>query len=97
MTQRDWRAPARTLGVFLDGDGMQALSEQGEPLRDDSFVLLFNAGAEAVVFTLPPRRFGRRWVLEVSTAEPDEDGMSFPARGLLALEGRSVAVLRRAA
>ena len=97
MTQRDWRGSARTLGVFLDGDGMQILSDQGEPVRDDSFVLLFNAGAEAVVFTLPPRRFGRRWVLEVSTAEPDDDGIPFPARGLLALEGRSVAVLRRSA
>ena len=95
MTQRDWRGEARTLGVFLDGDGIPGTDAHGEPVRDDSFCLLFNAGPEPAAFTLPPRRFGRRWRLELSTAEPDAHGTPFPARGLVPVEGRSVVVLRR--
>jgi glycogen operon protein len=97
MTQRDWRGDGRTLGVFLDGDGLPTVSAEGEAVHDESFVLLFNAGADPVVFTLPPRRFGRRWVLEVSTADADEDPIPFPARGLVPLDARSAIVLRRAA
>jgi isoamylase len=96
MAQRDWRSgDARTLGVFLDGHGIPGLDEHGNPIVDDSFLLLFNASDEDVVFVLPPRRFGRRWVLELSTSEPDGDGTRFPARGLVPNESRSVVVLRR--
>ena len=97
MTQRDWRGEGRTLGVFLDGDGIPGTDTHGDPVRDDSFCLLFNAGPGSAVFTLPPRRFGRRWRLELSTADPDAPQASFPARGLVPLEARSVVVLRRAA
>ena len=43
-------------------------------MTDETFVLLFNAHHEPVTFRLPPRRFGQRWKLELSTAEPDADG-----------------------
>jgi isoamylase len=96
MAQRDWRrGDARTLGVFLDGQGIPGLDPRGGRVVDDSFLLLFNASDEATVFVLPPRRFGRRWALELSTAEPDGDGARFPPRGLVAAESRSVVVLRR--
>ena len=35
-----------------------------------SFVLLLNAHHEDIVFSLPPRRFGPRWQVELSTAYP---------------------------
>jgi glycogen operon protein len=96
MTRRDWSLEdARALGVFLNGGEITTVTAQGEPIVDDSFVLLFNAAAEPVVFTLPPRRFGRRWALEISTAEPVAEPAVFPARGLVPLEARSVSVLRR--
>ena len=39
----------------------------GEEIVDDSFLLLFNAHFEPVEFTLPTRRFGARWELELAT------------------------------
>ena len=96
MTQREWRsAEARGLGVFLDGGGLRSVDARGEPVVDDSFLLLFNAHEDAVLFVLPPRRFGRRWALELSTPEPDVHGTPFPARGLVPVEGRAIMVLRR--
>ena len=49
------------------------------------------------MFTLPPRRFGRRWTLELSTFEPEAQGDVFPVRGLVPVEGRSAVVLRSTA
>jgi isoamylase len=96
MTRRDWlQEDGHRLGVFLNGDAIGDFTPQGDPIVDDSFLLLFNANYEPVVFTLPPPRFGRRWELELSTADPAASGEVVPARGLVPLEARSVVVLRR--
>jgi glycogen operon protein len=95
MTQADWRrADGLTLGVFLNGREVRRLTATGERLEDDSFLLLFNADAEGVVFVLPPRRFGRRWTLELSTFDPDAEASLFPSRGLVPVDSRSIVVLR---
>jgi isoamylase len=97
MTLADWRrGDARTLGVFLNGEEIPTPDARGGHVIDDSFLLLFNAHHEPVVFTLPPRRFGRRWALDLSTAEPSANGDAFPPRGLVPVESRSIVVLRSA-
>jgi isoamylase len=96
MTRRDWQSPdVRTLGVFLNGDELHESTARGEPITDESFLLLFNAEAEPVTFVLPARRFGARWKLELSTAEPHADERSFAAREQVPVESRSLLVLRR--
>jgi glycogen operon protein len=98
MTQRDWRrGDARAIGVFMNGDEIPALTPRGEPVTDDSFLLLFNAHYEPIEFKLPTRRFGARWRFVLSTAEPHvEDGSrSYPARAAIPVESRSILVLRR--
>ena len=57
--------------------------------------MLFNAEYEPVEFTLPPRRFGTRWLLELSTADPAAAATEPAARATIAIEGRSLIVLRR--
>jgi glycogen operon protein len=72
MTDDDWRTPhARAMAVFLNGDAITEPGPRGEPLRDDSFLILFSAQGEPVRFTLPEAKFGRRWslVLDTSAAE----------------------------
>src|SRR5262249_29748996 len=72
MAQRDWQNPDfRQLGVFLNGHETGIVDPRGERIVDDSFVVLLNAALEAVVFRLPPRRFGLEWELELATADPD--------------------------
>ena len=98
MTQRNWRdGELHTLGVFLNGSEIPTQTAQGAPVIDDSFLLLFNAGADAVVFTLPAVAYGRRWTNELATADPDAEvgAAVFPARGVVGVEGRSLTLLRR--
>jgi isoamylase len=46
MTRRDWdNTGSRAIGVFLNGDELQAETTHGEELRDDSFLVLFNSGS----------------------------------------------------
>jgi isoamylase len=98
MTQRDWRNPdARAIGVFLNGDELHATTQSGEELEDESFLLLFNAHHEPMTFRMPTRRFGARWKLELSTAEPEleEGARSWAARDEVTVESRSILALRR--
>ncbi|MFO7573396.1 MAG: glycogen debranching protein GlgX [Gaiellaceae bacterium] len=96
MTRRDWDShEARSVGLFLNGDEMGSLTPEGEPVRDHSFLVLVNAWHEDVTFTLPPRRFGSAWVVDLDTASPGGAGATWPARGRIQLGSRSLAVLRR--
>jgi isoamylase len=95
MTRRDWEnADARAIGVFLNGDEIGTATQRGEPVRDDSFLLLFNAHFEDVTFRLPARRFGTRWEVELTTGAFDATRLT--PGGTVTVESRSVAVLRRA-
>jgi len=96
MTRRDWQRPdARVLGVFLNGLEIPSRAEHGEDIVDASFLLLFNAQLEPVTFTLPTRRFGTSWELELATGEVSPGG-GFGARGAVTVPGLSLTVLRRA-
>jgi glycogen operon protein len=100
MTRRDWeRGDAFALGAFLNGAEITSETREGESVVDDSFLVLFNAWQETLSFRLPPARFGRRWALELSTAEPDLEAGSWeaPVRGEVAVTGRSLLLLRRVA
>jgi len=96
MAQRDWsRGDALTLGVFLNGQEIPTPGPHGEPLGGDSFLILFNAWHEAITFKLPARRFGLRWAVELSTAEPNGNGTLYAPRQEVSIEGRSLLLLRR--
>ena len=98
MTQTDWsRGDAFALGAFLNGAEIPTLTPDGEPVDDDSFIVLFNAWHEPVTFVLPPGRFGRRWAHELCAAEPElePNGTTLAARAEVPLRGRALRVLRR--
>jgi isoamylase len=98
MTRTDWDDGEPVLGLFLNGDEIPNPGPHGERIRDDSFLLLFNAHGEERTITLPRQRFGTSWTLELATAEPDmEPGSStHAAREQLVLPDRSMVVLKRA-
>jgi isoamylase len=62
-------------------------------VRGDSFLLLFNAHFEDMSFRLPARRFGTRWVVELSTGFCQAERL-VPGSDVV-VQSRSVAVLRR--
>ncbi|HZB32910.1 MAG TPA: glycogen debranching enzyme, partial [Streptosporangiaceae bacterium] len=72
---------------------------RGEPIRGDSFLLLFNADDENLTFTLPPARYGGQWAMVLDTARPELDEETadrVKADQSISVSTRSVQVLRRA-
>jgi glycogen operon protein len=95
MTQQDWEThDTHVVGLYLNGAEIGSRTPEGEPIVDDSFLLLLNASPEDVPFVLPPRRFGARWEVELRTADVDAPPSSHPARGRLDVEARSLVLLR---
>jgi glycogen operon protein len=100
MTTPDWERPdAHVLGVFINGDQLAERDEQGKRLTDDSFLLLFNAFHEDVDFLLPSERYGKRWMVDLTTADREERmrGKEQDARGPVAVMSRSLLLLKRIA
>ncbi|MDQ3849034.1 MAG: glycogen debranching protein GlgX [Actinomycetota bacterium] len=100
MTHRDWdRGDGHVIGLFLNGEEFPYRSARGAPIVDDSFLLLVNAHHEDVTFTLPARRYGQSWTVELSTGEPEvqPDTVHVDARREVQIAARSVTVLRRVA
>jgi glycogen operon protein len=95
MIRREWESGEGRLGVLLNGRAIGEQTADGHDVVGDSFVLLLNPHHEPVEFTLPSRRFGPGWVLELSTEEPDRAPVSYPPRGRVTLVGRSLVVLRQ--
>jgi glycogen operon protein len=99
MTQKDWNSGEPVLGLFLNGDAIPTLTAEGQPIRDDSFVLLFNASGQDREFTLPRKYMGLGWVLELSTADPAAEAGShaYEPHSELAVVAHSLVVLKRTA
>ncbi len=94
MTRRDWdNTESRAIGVFLNGDELGAETPHGEDVRDESFLLLFNAFFEEITFRLPARRFGTRWELVLSTGTCECERAA-PGADVV-VESRSLALFRR--
>ncbi len=71
MTDDDWSAGfAKSLTVFLNGNAISEPDTRGERIRDDSFLLLFNASELDLGFSVPPERYGEQWVKVLDTAIP---------------------------
>jgi isoamylase len=69
----DWDVGyAKAIAVHLNGDAITEPDPRGQRVRDDSFLLLFNAHSESIAFRIPD--FGERWevVLDTATADPPE-------------------------
>ncbi len=99
MTGQDWDAgSAQSLTVFLNGGAITEADRRGQPIRDDSFLVLFNASPHELEFAVPPARYGDVWETVADTArpaEPVDDAPTVKAGGLVPVRDRSVQILRR--
>jgi glycogen operon protein len=96
MTGEDWGSGfAKSVLVFLNGQGIPDRDTRGQRITDDSFLLCFNAHHEAIEFTLPPKEFGAAWrpVIDTEAAIADTHerivaaaAVSVGARSLIVLE-----------
>jgi len=97
MTDEEWRFDyIRCLGMLLSGDTMDVRDAHGEPIRDETFLLLLNAHFEPVSFTLPGRE-DVHWELILDTEVESgfaETGCILHAGAALELLDRSLCLLR---
>lgn len=69
MTDADWReATAKSLAVFLNGQAISEPDPRGQPISDDSFLLLLNASHEDLSFHIPLNH-GTEWKVLIDTAD----------------------------
>jgi isoamylase len=95
MGDEDWDTGlVRSVGVFLNGEAITDRDRRGQRVRDDSFLLLFNADADAIDWKLPGQ-WGQWWEPVIETAEPERDGDVFAGSATIPVAGRSVVVLLR--
>jgi len=98
MTVEDWTTrESRCLCMLLSGDVLDVRNDQGDPVRDETFVVLFNAYHESVKFALPGKQ-DVNWEVCLDTRDessfPGEPG-SHSAGDELELIERSLCVLRQ--
>jgi isoamylase len=98
MTEAEWReANARSLGVYLSGEGLTESDDRGRAVADASFLLLFNSSDADVRFLLPAFVPGSRWAIVLDTAFQDGlvSGGMIDAGHVYPLYGRSLALLEQ--
>ena len=99
MSDEHWgQGFAKSFTVFINGEDLAATDERGRQVKDDSFLLLFNAHLDAVGFTVPGEPFGKRWVQAFDTASesPFDEAAAHDAGESIERPGLSLLVLKRA-
>jgi isoamylase len=99
MSEEHWgEALTNSVGVYLNGMGIIARDEHGDPITDNSFYLLFNAHTEDIIFILPADSWGEKWAKVLDTNEPESgrNGETFAALDPVNVAARSLVVLRLA-
>ncbi|MGO3457300.1 glycogen debranching protein GlgX [Corynebacterium casei] len=99
MTQDDWDHDfGKALMVYLNGNAITERDRSGQEIKDDSFIMMFNAHDEEIEFRLPTKDLGVKWQLIVDTAfhggYPKEDTIH-DAEGTILVQPRSTLVLKQ--
>ncbi|WP_411373880.1 glycogen debranching protein GlgX [Arthrobacter sp. MPF02] len=84
----------RSVGMFLNGDGIQGKDARGRRITDVNFLLYFNAHDDTVKFTLPSDEFAKAWDVVIDTAGQNADTKPVGAGQPLPVEAKSLVVLR---
>jgi glycogen operon protein len=95
MSEEHWRAGfAKSLAVYLNGHRLRAVGEDGEPIIDDSFYVIFNAHYEKLDYLLPPEHYGRNWIRILDTSRIPCEPCPHGPGSLVAVNGRCIVVLQ---
>lgn len=87
---------ARSLAIFLNGNGIRSLGPHGERIIDDNFYIMFNASHIPIEYKLPAEEHGTEWILVLDTSKDLVDGeeVCFTSGDAVRVEGRSVVLLQ---
>jgi glycogen operon protein len=85
----DWN---RSLALLLNGRTLAITDEDGCPIVDDSFLILVNASAEGVEFTLPDPPATMPWTQVLDTENIDDPFAAAKIDGKVIVGGRTLRV-----
>ena len=98
MNDDEWDTNfVKTLGLLLSGEAGDVRDWHGQPVRDDTFLLLLNAAHAPIDFTLPALD-NATWTVVLDTQEESgfvESVRPLPSGSALPLADRSLVLLRR--
>jgi isoamylase len=80
---------------FLNGQAIGEPDARGEPIVDDSFLVLFNASSRDRRFTIPSAKFGAKWTCVLDTDHNLEQAEMVAAGVKVDVAARSTVVLTR--
>jgi len=97
MEEHNWNEDyAKSLAIYLNGQGLRSTDELGKKITDDNFYLMFNAHHEPLDYNLPAERYGKEWlkVLDTSIDDINEWPATHFTSDTIRVEGRSIILLK---
>jgi isoamylase len=95
MQPEDWESGfGRTIGMFLNGQGIRGVDTHGGRIVDSHFLVYFNAHTDAVDIVVPPEERSPSWDLILATDAVPADAAPIEPGSTFSLEAHGLAVLR---
>lgn len=96
MSEEHWKNDfAKSLAVYLNGNGIHVPDQNGKQIIDDSFYVIFNAHFENLDYALPNEKYGEQWVSILDTRfNKIEETQRYKAGDIINVASRSIIVLR---
>ena len=92
--EENWSSPyARSLGLMLNGKTLNYPDDEGNPVLDDSFLILINSWHEGVEFTLPKPPNGNPWKHILNTENIDDPFAEATLEDKIVVGGRALVLL----
>jgi isoamylase len=98
MTEEEWNAGwVKSLAVMFNGQTLDVVDEMGQPVKDDTFLILLNSSHEKVTYTLPEGPHGRGWQKVLDTSDAEQPFTSADLDENVELGPRTLVVLKEEA
>ncbi len=90
----DWNQPwNKSLGLLLNGKTLNVSDEEGNEVKDDTFLILINAAPDGVEFKLPQPLNGSPWKLVMKTENIEDPFAAGKLDKNIIVGGRSMVLL----
>lgn len=95
FSDEDWNTHwNKSLALLLNGKTLGVSDEEGKPVTDESFLLLVNASADGVEFTMPESPAKSAWISVLDTQNIDDPFEKCEFDEKVIAGGRSIRVFR---
>lgn len=95
MEESHWQNDfARSLAVFLNGNGIRTSDDDGTKITDNSFYIMFNAYWEDISYKLPHAKYCKEWIMVLDTNIETIGALdTYAAAHTITVPARSIIVL----